>query len=336
MFNGVPVTQSHEHYNYRAYLETLLTYWTDASLSHLSNSYCYLDSGDMNFYEHMAEKHTSVTNEVFIARWSIRVAAGMYKFSGVYIMICVTSIYFYCRKYNCRSNWQNLAELLHVEQNCWYENHFQISGRLPDCQTRAAEPSNSVGSRKELEKGAIPRYNMMSVDLKPFTFKAWSKSRSIDNAVSGVLPKHLTMIKNANFNGSLDTNPYKFRHDSSEYSLYVNGNRVPSEGHILGTDHEKTSDMVWRILFQMSGILHSNTGLQITHDIYINGYFMLLYDLTPERCASEAYTSLPENGNIRIKLQFSKPLPESIICLLYLEYDSSVLIIFSRQVTTDL
>jgi len=45
MLNGVPVTQSHEHYNYRNYPETLLTYGTDAASSHLSNSYWYLDNG---------------------------------------------------------------------------------------------------------------------------------------------------------------------------------------------------------------------------------------------------------------------------------------------------
>jgi len=45
--NGVPVTQSHEHYNYRAYLESLLTYCTDDAASHLSNFYSYLDNGDM-------------------------------------------------------------------------------------------------------------------------------------------------------------------------------------------------------------------------------------------------------------------------------------------------
>jgi hypothetical protein len=47
MVNGVPFTQSHEHYNYRVYLETLLTYGTDAASSHLSNSYLYLHNGDM-------------------------------------------------------------------------------------------------------------------------------------------------------------------------------------------------------------------------------------------------------------------------------------------------
>jgi len=35
--------------------------------------------------------------------------------------------------------------------------------------------------------------------------------------------------------------------------------------------------------FEGSGILHSNTGLQITHDMYFNGYFILLFDLTLDR-----------------------------------------------------
>jgi len=125
----------------------------------------------------------------------------------------------------------------------------------------------------------------------------------------------------------VDTNPYKFRHDISEFSLYVNGRRVPSEGLSLDMDHEKTSVMGYRTLYEGSGIHHSNTGLQITHDMYINGFFLLLFDQTPDHAASEAHTSLPENGNIRIELQFSRPLPEAITCLLYLEYDSTVLII---------
>jgi hypothetical protein len=121
----------------------------------------------------------------------------------------------------------------------------------------------------------------------------------------------------------------------SEFSVYVNGTPVPSEDLSPNMDHEKTSVMGYGTLFEGSGIHHSNTGLQIAHDMYINVYFMLLFDLTPDHGASEADTSLPENGNIRIEIQFSRPLPEAITCLLYLEYDSTVLINFSRKVTLD-
>jgi len=84
-------------------------------------------------------------------------------------------------------------------------------------------------------------------------------------------------------------------------------------------DHENTSVMGYRTLFDGSGIHHSNAGLQVTHDMYLAGFFMLIFDLTPDHAASEGHTSHMDNGNIRIELKLSKPLPNAITCLLYQE-----------------
>jgi len=144
------------------------------------------------------------------------------------------------------------------------------------------------------------------------------------------------MVKNSEFLGSVTTNPYNFRHyDLSSFALNVNGKQIPTEGLSLGMDHEKISVMGYRTLFEGSGIHHSNSGLQITHDMYIQGFFMLLFDLTPDRGASEGHTSHPDNGNIRVELKFAKPLPEAITYIFYLEYDNSVRIDNSRTVSTD-
>ena len=69
--------------------------------------------------------------------------------------------------------------------------------------------------------------------------------------------------------------------------------------------------------------------------MYLNGYFMLLFDLTPDRAASEGHTSHPDNGNVRIELKFAEALPDAITCLIYLEYDGTVLIDDKQVVTTD-
>jgi len=71
----------------------------------------------------------------------------------------------------------------------------------------------------------------------------------------------------------------------------VNGKHFPSEGLSLGMDHEKTSIMGYRTLFEGCGIHHSNAGHQITHDMFIKVYLMLLFDITPDRGASEGHTS---------------------------------------------
>ena len=63
------------------------------------------------------------------------------------------------------------------------------------------------------------------------------------------------------------------------------------------------------------------------------GYFMLLIDLTPNRPASKGHFSLPDQGNIRLELQFDKAIADAITCLLYLEYDNCVRIDQLRTVS---
>ena len=67
----------------------------------------------------------------------------------------------------------------------------------------------------------------------------------------GVVPKLLlfTMVKNTVFLGSLNTNPFHFRHcDLRSFKLNVNGKQILAEGLTLNTDHEKTSVMAYRTL----------------------------------------------------------------------------------------
>jgi hypothetical protein len=90
------------------------------------------------------------------------------------------------------------------------------------------------------------------------------------------------MVKNTDFLGTMDTNPYNYMHYGLNYfGMYVNGKQIPPEGLSSGMGHENTSVMWYNNLFEGSGIDDSNTGLQITHDLYIKGFFMLVFDLNP-------------------------------------------------------
>jgi hypothetical protein len=44
--NGTTITQATELYNYRSFLETILTYSSDAAATHLTNAFWYIDNGD--------------------------------------------------------------------------------------------------------------------------------------------------------------------------------------------------------------------------------------------------------------------------------------------------
>ena len=117
--------------------------------------------------------------------------------------------------------------------------------------------------------------------------------------------------------------------------MYVNAKQIHSGGLHLNTDHEKGSVMAYRTLLVGTGIRHSNAGLQISQAMYVNGYFMLLFDLTPDHGASEGHTSRSDSGNIKIELKFKKALPVATTCLLYSEYGSCVRIDSSWNVKAD-
>jgi hypothetical protein len=161
---------------------------------------------------------------------------------------------------------------------------------------------------------------------------------STDNAVIGQLSKRplYTVINKKDFLGSLDTNPYYFRHyDLSHFTLFYNGKPIHSEGLPMNMDHEKTSVLAYNTLFEGLDIRHSNAGLQLTHDMLIAGYCMLMFDVTTNRATSEGHISLPVQCNIRLELRFDKPLPDAVMCLLYLEYDNSLRIDQLHSVSAD-
>ena len=62
---------------------------------------------------------------------------------------------------------------------------------------------------------------------------------------------------------------------------------------------------------------------------------MLVFDLKPDLATSAGHASDSAHGHIRLDLKFRKALPEQLVCLLYLEYDGSIIIDALRTVTTD-
>jgi hypothetical protein len=46
---------------------------------------------------------------------------------------------------------------------------------------------------------------------------------------------------------------------------------------------EKTSVLAFKTLFHESDIRYSNAELLLTRDMFVAGYFILLFDLTPDR-----------------------------------------------------
>jgi len=127
-----------------------------------------------------------------------------------------------------------------------------------------------IAHNSSVSMGRHARDNLMSVEIKTFTFYFGSKLLSTENAGLLPIPKLLlfTKVKNR-FYRFVAQQPIEI--STLRYQRFFavcEREQFPNDSVSLGMVHEKTSAIGYRTLFEASGIHHSNSGLQITHEIY--------------------------------------------------------------------
>ena len=71
--------------------------------------------------------------------------------------------------------------------------------------------------------------------------------------------------------------------------MYGISKKVPTKGLNMNTGYEKTTVMGYRTLFEGSGIHNSNSGLQITHEMYM--IYLTPIGLTPGGSSTHLHTN---------------------------------------------
>jgi hypothetical protein len=174
--------------------------------------------------------------------------------------------------------------------------------------------------------------------IKIFTAGSWAQQISIDNAFLGPIPERLLigLVKNSAFVGSTTTNPFHFHHfDMSNLVLYVNGVQHPAEPLTMDCSSPFGVTRAYETLFSSTGIHYDDRGHMINLEMFKKGFYILGFDLTPDREANEEHISLPRQGNGRIEARFKKPLSEPVTCILYAEFPGHIEIDNSRNFTVE-
>lgn len=136
------------------------------------------------------------------------------------------------------------------------------------------------------------------------------------------------------FNGNINKNPYNFKNYGLTSAI------ISSDHHKsirpLKTDYEKGLYLdAYLSLFESCGIFFADAGNAITADDYASGYALMGFDLTEDLSASEDHWAIPRQGSLRIDLQFAKPLKESVVAIVYSEFDNLIEIDKLRNVSLD-
>ena len=88
--------------------------------------------------------------------------------------------------------------------------------------------------------------------------------------------------------------------------LCVNGVQHPSEPLTKDCSSPFGATRAYETLFSGSGIHHDDRAHMITLEMSTKGFYVLGFDVSPDREADEEHISLPLQGNVRIEARFKK------------------------------
>ena len=172
--------------------------------------------------------------------------------------------------------------------------------------------------------------------MMSYTIPQGDLSHTKENMFHGLLPKFIIfgMVENKAFNGDVRSNPFHFNHfDVNHVALYREGESVPGRPLTPNFD-EKMFTRTYMNLIESLELYNRNEDCDITLQDFANGNSLFAFNLTPDMTMS-GHAQPYRDGNLRLELKFSKPLPASINVVVMAVFDGKVEVTSQRNVLTD-
>lgn len=329
------VSSSINTYPYRAYLETLLSYGSDAKKSQLSSELWYIDTYGENTFSEKNPADDDGKNEGFLKRGKLIAESKSVEMMGR----------LHCDLFQQDRYLLNKTELKVKLIRTPVEFHLMGEGTAFTTMIESASlwirtvklnPEISNYHNKMLSQGIHAKYPVRRGVVTSFTVAQGHMNISKGNVVTGQLPRRVVvgLVSNKGFNGNTTANPFQFQHyDLSKLSLSLDGTQFPNTplSPNFGEDKYLRSYMT---LFEGTGMLNDDRGHGIERDAYKQGFALYAFDLTADMTEG-AHVDPIKHGNLRMDLQFKTALPETVNVVVYCEYDNVIQIDMSRNVIAD-
>jgi hypothetical protein len=177
-------------------------------------------------------------------------------------------------------------------------------------------------------------YPYNRTELRAFNQAVLSSAVKIESLFSGVSPKQIIvgMIDAEAYNGHLNKNPWNFQHfNTNKICLKVGGYSCPNEPYTPDFANNLIA-REYNSLFQNAGIKISNEGNCISKRHFAEGCYLQIFDLSPDNCAGFHQHS-PVKCDIKLEIDFARPLDNAIMILVYAVFDAEVRIDSTKRVT---
>ena len=310
-------------YAIKAYLETILTYGTEAKSTHLQMAGWGSDT-------------VGEENEVDSASAKKRIAMIIKK-KEYYFSMILHCDFFQMERFLL----PNTKVVLRMVRNAdaysmisaTLKAKIQIDNlRLSIHKVRIAPDFDKAIESNLIKEPAL--YPLTQSKIKSFLLQSTISSKSIQNALTGSLPQSLVIcfLDARAFDGNVAFNPFVFTHfNLNKLNLRVNGN--PFHPRPFQPNYE-TGDFMreYRNLMDHGGVQHGNNSIAINMKEFVSNSNFYIYDFSPDLCNSY-HQHTTKQGSIDIELGWSKPLTNNIYMLIYSSHKQTIVIDHNRIVS---
>lgn len=316
------ITQSSDTYPWKAGIETLLNFGTEAKGSQLHSIGYYKDCGTT------AAQNTGLTSRVALAKSEFELMGPLhvdlfvqdkYLINSIPIRIKLTrSSSAFC----LQSTEDNAAYKLNITQAILYVRRIKVSPSVEIAHAKAIEKCNSLYPIHHTEVMAVPLGTGM-------------RSLTKDNLFAGKIPQKLViaMISSDGYNGSFGASPFQFLHNKvSRIDITLEGESVADTP--LTMNFENNHYMrAYQNMFTALNRSYRDHGLDITYKDFKDNYPLFCFDLTSDGCGNTtAHLESDTKGTLRVQISFSENIPSTIYVILYAEFDKTLEITKAREV----
>lgn len=325
--NNKTITPPSNAYHYRSFIETLLNYSGEAKSTHLASSLFVMDE---------AGKMDDVAGSGFVKRKSM-MRNGVIELSGYLHSELMSQDKYLINGVGIRLKFYRSKHDFALMKKAEDTTKYKITIQEAILLVRKAKinPSVLIAHERALSRSNV-KIPINRVDIKAITIPSNIQSKMLDNIYIGQLPKRVIigMVSSISFNNSPFKNPFNFVHNNhTQVTLSADSN---TQVRAIKSDFDKGQYLqAYLSMFTSSGVFFADTGNNITKEEYANGFSLLGFDLTEDMSASSNHLSVPRQGSLRLDVQFSKPLPESIALIVYAEFDNLIEIDRDRNIFID-
>jgi len=309
-------------YALKAFIETILTYGTEAKGTHLQMAGWSTDT---------VTKENDVDSDSFKKR-KAQIVNKDYYFSMI-----IHCDFFQMERFLLPNTGVTIKFIRNADSYSLLSNTLVAKILVQSLRLSVHKIKIAPEFDKAIESNLVKEpalYPLTQSKIKSFLLHSGSSTISIQSILTGTLPQSIVIgfLSDSSFTGSISSNPFTFSHfNLNLLNLRVNGNPFhprPFQPNYTTGDYMRE----YRNLMDHGGCQHGNNVITISPKEFLYNANFYIYDFTPDLCNSYHHHTL-KHGHIDVELGWSTPLSHNIYMIVYSSHKQTIVIDSNRNVS---